>query len=355
MLPLAIALLSLLALPPQSRTATQWTAAGWDALGSGKADRAAEAFEEALRIDSRNPIAMLGAGVSAQLRGRSPEAREYLAGALRLQPSLTAASLLLGELLYREADLQGAIQTYEQALVYAAEQPQLKKRLDAWHREAAVHDRFSRKLANHFTILFDGPPDQPLAARVAELLEADYWRIGGALSAYPADVIQVVLYTREQFRDITASPAWAGGAFDGRIRIPAAGKIPDRQLQRVLAHELTHAIVHNVVPRGTPQWLNEGLAVLFEDGDISQERALVARGKLIPLDQLEKPFDDLSRDDATLAYAESAVAARKLMDLGGPTAVFNLLTDLANGLPFASAFERAALMSYAEFTSRWFE
>jgi hypothetical protein len=348
-----ILLLSLWAFAGQARTASQWTAAGWDALRAGRVEDASSAFQEALRLDGRDLEAMLGAGVAAQARGRSVEAREELAGALRLQPSLTAASLLLGELLYRDADLQGAIQVYEQALTYAPNQPRLTARLEAWRHEAALHDRFSQKLENHFTILFDGPPDQPLATRVGELLDAAYWRIGGALGVYPSEVVQVILYTKEQFRDITQSPAWAGGAFDGRIRLPAAGKISDRELQRVLAHELTHAIVRSVAPRGTPQWLNEGLAVFFEDGDIGPERSLVQRGRRIPLERLEQPFDDLSPDDAAMAYAESAVAVRKLIDLGGPTIIFNLLTDLGNGMPFASAFERAALMPYAEFVRQW--
>jgi tetratricopeptide (TPR) repeat protein len=340
---------------PQVRTGPQWNAAGWDALRAGKAEEAAADFREALQIDARDALAMLGAGVSAQVRGRSADARNLLSGALRIQPALTAASVLLGELLYREADLQGAIEVYEQALVYASNQPQLTNRLEAWRRESALHDRFSQRVVDHFTILFDGPPDQRLAARVGEILEAEYWRIGGALGAYPTSVVQVVLYTKEQFRDITQSPTWAGGAFDGRVRVPIAGKVDERDLQRVLAHELTHAIVRGVAPRGTPQWLNEGLAVLFEDGDVSRERARLTGKVLIPLERLEKPFDNLSPDEAVLAYAESAVAARKLIDLGGPTAVYNLLTDIANGISFAEAFERAALMPYAEFTTRCFE
>jgi hypothetical protein len=251
--------------------------------------------------------------------------------------------------------LPGAIQVYEQALTTAPSQPQLIARLEAWRREAALHDRFSQKIETHFTILFEGPADQPLAARVADILEAAYWRIGGALGAYPGSVVQVVLYTRDEFRDITQSPAWAGGAYDGRIRVPVGGTIVEAELQRILAHELTHAIVYSLAPRGVPQWVNEGLAVLFEKDDLSRERRLVSREPLLPLAQLEKPFDALSGNQAALAYAESAIAARRILDQGGPTAVYNLLSDLANGLSFDEAFERAALMSYDDFKKSWME
>jgi len=355
MWPAVLLLIGLLGVPGQSRTASQWTAAGWEALRAGRAADAAEDFRAALQIDGRDALAMLGAGVSAHLQGKPLDAREHLASALKIEPSLTAASLLLGELLYRDADLPGAIQVYEQALTYEPSQPQILSRLDAWRREAALHDRFSQKVDQHFTILFEGPADQPLAARVGEMLESAYWRIGGALGAYPGDVVQVILYTTDQFRDITQSPAWAGGAYDGRIRVPVGGRIVEPELQRILSHELTHAIVYSLAPRGVPQWLNEGLAVLFEKDDLSRERTLVAREPLIPLTQLEKPFDDLTGNQAALAYAESAVAVRRILDQGGPTAVYNLLSDLGSGLSFDEAFERAALMPYAEFRKSWMD
>jgi tetratricopeptide (TPR) repeat protein len=355
MWPAGILLLTLLCSSPQSRTASEWTAAGWQALRAGHATEAAEDFHNALRLDGHDALAMLGAGVSAHLQGKPADAREQLASALAVDPGLTAASVLLGELLYRDADLAGAIQVYEQALALQPSQPQIIARLDAWRREAALHDRFSQKIETHFTILFEGPPDQGRAARVAEILEAAYWRIGGAIGAYPASVVQVVLYTRDQFRDITQSPAWAGGAYDGRIRVPVGGTLVESELQRVLSHELTHAIVYSLAPRGVPQWLNEGLAVLFEKDDLSRERQLVAREALIPLAELQTSFDALSGPQAALAYAESAIAAQRILDQGGPTAVYNLLSDLANGLSFDQAFERTALMSYDDFKKSWMD
>jgi tetratricopeptide (TPR) repeat protein len=332
------------------RTAAEWSAAGWEALRAGAAQRAAADFAEALRLDDRDAMTMFGAGVAAHLAGKTAESREQLVGALRLQPSLTPASLLLGEILYRQADLDSAIQVYEQALAFAPNQPLLRSRLDAWRREADLHGQFSQKVATHFTILFEGPPDAALASKIAEQLEADYWRIGGALGAYPDGVVQVVLYTKEQFRDITQSPAWAGGAYDGRIRIPVGGRVSDGELRRVLAHELTHAIVHNLAPRGTPQWLNEGLALVFEGADPQRARERLAGQTLIPLARLEQSFDGLDAKEAVIAYAESLVATSRLLELGGASAAYNLLSDLASGIAFSEAFDRAAMMSYAEFS-----
>jgi hypothetical protein len=317
------------------RTAVEWTAAGWASLRAGHAQDAARAFDEALQLDARDHMAMLGAGVSAHLQGRIDDARQQLAGALRLQPSLTAASLLLGEILYRQADLPGAIAVYEQALGFAPSDQQLAAKLEAWRREATVHDRFSQRIASHFTILFEGPPDGPLASRVAEMLESAYWRIGAALGAYPRDVVPVLLYSREQFRDVTQSPGWAGGLFDGRIRVPVAGVVDERELERVLAHELTHAIVRSLAPRGVPQWLNEGLAVLFERGSVTVDRAALAdelaprapeqpARRLVHVDEaavvaeqdqrLVRAVED--RSEASLAFGERSLRRALLRHVG---------------------------------------
>jgi hypothetical protein len=270
---------------------------------------------------------------------------------LNVEPSLLPASLLLGEVLYRANDLNGAIQIYEQALAHAPTHKVLTTRLEAWRREAALHQGFAQKLGDHFTVLFEGPAEAELAAKAVEVLEAAYWRIGSALYSYPTDVITVVLYTREQFRDVTQAPEWAGGLYDGRIRVPVLGAMKNKaEFERVLTHEFTHALVHSLAPRGVPTWLNEGLAVFFEGTNLTRKRDQVRSAPvLMPLEQLEGSFARLGPKEASLAYAQSAVAAGALMEQAGASVVVSLLTDLGNGIPFAAAFDRHALMSYADF------
>jgi tetratricopeptide (TPR) repeat protein len=348
----ALLLLLLVAQAPQPTTADGWTAAGWRALRAGSAEAAAADFAQALRLNGANPLALLGAGSAASMRGRADEARLHLTRALREQPSLTAASLLLGEILYRAADLSGAIGVYEQALARAPGDARLKARLEAWQREAAVHDTFSTRIATHFNILFEGPADQPMAARVSEMLEEVYWQVGGAIGAYPKDILTVVLYSKEQFRDVTQSPSWAGGLYDGRIRVPVAGRVDEKALRRVLAHEFTHAVVYSLAPRGVPQWLNEGLALLMERGGEAPPLAPV-EGEVPALARLEGSFARLSPEDARTAYATSGAAAQALLDRAGPMVIYNLLANLGNGMKFEDAFERAALMPYSAFKDTW--
>ena len=335
----------------QRRTPVEHARAGWEALNAGRTQAAAEAFEQGLKGAPQEPTLLLGAGVAAHLLGQPESARRLLIDALKYDPTLTAASLLLGELCYRANDLPEAIQVYEQAQAHAPQHPQLLARLEAWRRESSLHDTFARKLGDHFTVLFEGPAEAELAAKAVEVLEAAYWRIGSALYTYPTGVLTVVLYTREQFRDITRAPEWAGGAYDGRIRMPVQGALKNpREFERVLAHEFTHALVRSLAPRDVPQWFDEGLAVNFEGSALAPHLERVRRAESRhELTTLERSFAGMDGAAATLAYSQSAAAVKRLLDEAGAAAIVGILTDLGRGLPFAEAFERNANISYAEF------
>ncbi|MDQ3211865.1 MAG: tetratricopeptide repeat protein [Acidobacteriota bacterium] len=335
----------------QKPTPAQLSRAGWSALDAGRVPEALAAFEAALRLDPQQPPVLLGAGIAAHLQGRADEARRFLVDALKLHPGLTEASLVLGAVLYQGGDIDGAIDAYQQALAHTPDHVRIVQQLAAWRKEAALHSGFGRKLANHFTVLFEGPAEAQLAERAVAILEAAYLRIGTTLYTYPTEVITVVLYTREQFRDITQSPEWAGGAFDGRIRMPVQGALADAaEFGRVLTHEFTHALVHSIAGRGVPFWLDEGLAVRFESMDPGRGRArLRALGASPRLERLERSFAGLSAEEASAAYAVSAAAVDRMFDAAGAPAVVSVLEAIGSGVPFAEAFERHMSMGYTEF------
>jgi tetratricopeptide (TPR) repeat protein len=341
----------------QQRSAAQLSKAGWDSLNAGRIQEASAAFDEAIRTGPQTPSTLLGAGLVARLQGRTDDVRTLLVDALKIEPSLTSASLLLGSVLYQTGDLDGAIETYQRALAYSPNHPQLTKQLEAWRKEADLHSGFRQTLGDHFTVMFEGPAEAELATRAVALLEADYWRIGTALSTYPTGVTSVILYTREQFHDITRSPSWAGGSFDGRIRVPVQGALQNSaEFERVLAHEFTHALIQSVATRGVPTWLHEGLADCFDGSDIRKKAQQLRQANVrLPLSRLEGSFEGLTAKDATVAYAESAVAVHQLLEDPGPLAIANLLTDIARGIPFAEAFDRNMLISYSEFQKKQVE
>ncbi|HEY7289169.1 MAG TPA: tetratricopeptide repeat protein [Vicinamibacterales bacterium] len=340
------------------RAAAQSTVAqlgerGWQAVQAGDSDRAVSAFREALTLRPRDAALNLGAGVAAHMQGREDDATTFLQRAVQLDPTLVEASTLLGEIAYRQGNLDLAIKTYEAALTRSPKNPQLKQRLDAWKNEASAYSSFETVKDDRFAVMFEGPVEQKLATHATTVLGNAFWRIGKVIGAYPSNPINVILYTQKQFRDITGAPEWAGGGFDGQIRMPVRGALQNLdEFDRLLTHELTHAILHSVASRNLPAWVNEGIAMYFEGYDaVRVERALAAAHLFVPLSNLRNSYGRLNADQAAVAYAESFFAVSVLLDRIGPTGLGQLLQDLNGGATIEQAVERFGF-TFADFEAK---
>lgn len=324
---------------------------GWTALEERRFGVALEVFTDAATVSPREPLLAYGAGVAAYMLGRNADAVERLQRALALEPRLVDAALLLGEIHYRQGRMQDAIAIYEAASKHSPGTPQLEQALQAWRKEGQLQDRFQKSRNAHFSVLFEGPADEMFALRVVDLLEKAYARIGGALNAYPAERIVVVLSTRDQFRDTTRSPDWATGAYDGRIHVATRGALDDlAELENLLIHEFTHALVAKLGGRLVPIWLNEGLATAMEAGGADYARAVLARTSTrLDLSTLHGSFAALAGQDVPLAYAQSTRAVQRIIELRGAAAVAALLKDLGRGTRFEIAFRNRMAMEYEDF------
>lgn len=348
-----------LALPAPARGQADPRAAlyerdGFQLLEEGQPRVAAEKFREALKSDPKNARLHLGVGLAAFLERRDDEAKAALERALVLDADLKAARLVLGQVLRRRGDFEGAVRVYETLVARHPDEDEAAETLARWRRELELHDRMRRAVGERFTVSFEGPAEEELASRALESLDRAYWRIGDLLGAtYPLNPIPVVLYTREQFHDVTRSPAWAAGAFDGIIRVPVRGALDQsEELDRVLAHEFTHALIRGLAVRGLPTWLNEGLASAVEsDSTAWADERLEKSGTTIPLSELTTSFGRLSGEQAELAYAESAIVVRRMLTEAGGFAVAQLLRDIGEGVDLAEAFLRRIQRPLPDFIS----
>jgi tetratricopeptide (TPR) repeat protein len=324
-------------------------AAGWEAIKEQRFGDALEAFTAAAGPDRSDPSACTGAGFAAFMLGQDAEARGWLERALSLAPGNTDASMLLGELHHRAGRVTEAIATYESALEYAPDEAVFNEKLERWRKDATSRAGAYESRGAHFSVLFKGPADETTARRAVEMLEEAYWRVGAALATYPARTLSVVLYTEEEFRDVTLSPAWSAGSYDGTIRIPTRGALKrPEELQRILAHEFVHAVVATIGGRRVPAWLNEGLASMLEPGGGPDEDTIDA-GPGRSLAELEQSFAGFSSQDAHYAYATSARAVRRAVQLRGMSAIVALLEDIRRGVPFEAAFFQRISMRYQDF------
>lgn len=324
---------------------------GWSALNAGQAAAAEKAFREAIALDPKNARLHLGLGTAAFVLRRDADAKASLEQALVLSPTLIRARAQLAQVAKRQGDLQEAIRLYEQVAIELPDDAGVRDTLDRWKREAELHERMRLTVGDHFTVRFEGPEDAALAAKALESLDRAFWRISDVFGTFPARTVPVVLYSGEQFRDITRSPQWAAGAFDGTIRVPMRGALEQGEdLDRVLAHEFAHALIRSLATRNIPTWLNEGLASAIESDSLGWAEDRVSKAASVPpLTALAGSFGKLSGAEAQVAYAASALAARRLLDEAGGAAIVNLLRDLGEGIEFETAFLHRIQKSFADF------
>jgi tetratricopeptide (TPR) repeat protein len=288
----------------------------WAALERGDGEKAAAIFREELERSPGNAALNYGAGYAAFTLGRTDAAISYLKHAIESNPRFVQAMVLLSQIAYQAADLDLAVATLEKAATIAPRDRSIAQQLERWRGEAALHNRFEARSTARFKVLFEGAEEKVIGERVVSILESAYWRIGKTMNTYPSETLSVMLYTNRQFQDITRAPAWAGGGYDGRIRLPVGGALRSpRTLERVVTHEFVHAVIHNAAGTSAPAWVNEGLASYMESTDRAWVQGVLQRADgRISIEDLSEGFGQFDGGTALVAYAESLIAGQLLCE-----------------------------------------
>ena len=314
---------------------TALSRAGTAAIENHRFGEALEAFTKAAVLQPGDASHCFGAGVAAFMLGQNDVAQARFECALALKPNHLQAAVWLADLHYRAGRLREAIAIYDTAQRRSPGASELQEQLALWRQEQALQSRFREVRTDHFTVLFEVATDEPLAREAVKRLEAAYWRVGNTLGVYPTQPITVVLYSREQFGDITKLAAWSVAAYDGRIRVPLSSALEQHdELDRVLSHEFVHAVVAMI---GGPHRAGMG-----ERGPRHRARTSGPHGCGSGAGATERcasrALDDCTaassispRRDAEVAYGSAARAVRRLIEQRGAPAVVALLEDLARG------------------------
>jgi tetratricopeptide (TPR) repeat protein len=309
--------------------------------------------EQALVYGSQNRDALLLAAQIDLLSRDYSEAREHL---LVAQANFPESADILGLLGYAAYYAEGA----EKALFYLKQayalspDPALKSLMDELGQEAAVESQQRQAESYHFTLSWEGPDrSEKFGKDVLEALEQCYRELEIALNFSPREPVVVILYTRQQYMDITKAPAWSGALNDGKIRIPVGGldSVTPR-LTELLKHELTHSFIFQFAQGRVPVWLNEGIAQNVAGESSSEYAAPLSRifsaKRAIPMEQLEGSFTRFDSRTALVAYAQSVAAVEMIRERHGPHTIPGLLTALRDGRPMAEALRGALRLSYAD-------
>ncbi len=291
--------------------------------------------------------------------GELERAVELLESCVEGEPERDVFRLNLAEALARLARARRAeggqpgdgIELLERAFELAPDREGLEDRLGQWRREAEVEGGFWREGSASFELSYDGERAELLheSHRVLDTLEAAYGELREAFGRDPVVEaggrrIRVVLYRRESFDRVTGLGDWAGGAFDGTIRVPV-GDLEGKEaaLTRVLRHELVHAFVQAVGGSGVPGWLNEGLAQWLEAppaGLVAVARSRLSKATLFGLEELGGNLASWKDAEAIhLAYAQSVALCDFIAYHYGERVLFRMVAGCAQDRTVQESFE----------------
>jgi hypothetical protein len=226
-----------------------------------------------------------------------------------------------------------------------------RRMLDKVEREWRAEAGFRREVTPRFVVKYRDTLDAEARRQIVAQLESAAARVDRALAYAPHQRTTVVLYEHHEFRDVTRVHAWATGLFDGKIRLPVGRIRPSNQeLERLVAHEYAHAVIHDLTRGRAPRWLHEGLAQVLEGAAADPILRAPAGLTLSGVEALATDSDPVR---ARAGYDIALWIVRDLLDRGGIEPLRELLARLGAGEPMAEAMPRVYGLRLTELESQW--
>ena len=321
-------------------------------LQKGNMDAAISHYRRALSFAPEHLGVLLSVSYLHLRQSEFSQAIEYLERANRIAPESPDVAKLMGWAYHGSNKIDAAVREWKRALALRAD-PDVERALAKALRDQQVESEFREGETRHFSLRYHGGAEPQLAREVLRVLESHFQAIESELSFAPPDPIGVILYTNQDFVDITRAPAWAGALNDGRIRVPVQGLTSvTPHLSATLKHELSHSFIHQKTRGRAPVWLHEGVAQYFEGKRSGESAHLLVQAHeqkvAIPLQMMERAFTDMPSDVAAYAYAWSLGVVEYIVQNGGMSDVARIL-DRINSEPTVQEAVRTVLrMDYAE-------
>lgn len=273
----------------------------------------------------------------SQAKGEDDRAAALFDEAARLDPRNSSVQAALGEFYYGKNDYAASIRSLERALSLNPAATNLAARLEQIRKEASVEKGFGKNDRSHFVIRYEAGVNEDLSWNISGILDDAYREIGQKLQCWPTAQITVIVYSKEQFKAVTSARDWMTGRFDGKLRICASDLTLEKEvLRRVVRHEYTHALVHNLYGAKLPLWINEGIARHAESGSGPTEREMVllrsiGENSLVPPWDLNHDFNSDKKEAVALAYLESQLFVKYLFERYGNHVARQFIRENAKG------------------------
>ena len=326
--------------------AEAYTFVGQKRMNENNYEAAADSFDKARELFPDIPRYYTMKGIALYYCKLPDAAQNELERARGIGGDSADILYYLAKIQYDAGNLMEALEFLEKTMVLKSDFKAAAEMIAKIKREAAVEQGMDRDYSSKFVISYDTGTKSHLAGDILSTLEDAYNDVGRDLSNFPAGRITVILYTKKDYKSVTAGPDWSGGLYDGKIRLPVGGaqSLPP-QLKAVLFHEYTHVVIQEITQGNCPTWLNEGLAELegrkIFKPPLSSLGKAVKNGNLISLTKLESGFTGLSSTEAELSYQQSYSLVNYMVEAYGWPKVTEILLNLRAGMKSSIAIKNA--------------
>ncbi len=315
-------------------------------------------FDKAIQYVDDQAHPYNGLGFSYFSLSQYEEAETAYLQALDLAPKNFQVNSMLGEICYLTNRLINAQEYWETALEIEPANKYVKKRLEGLKKTIRLSEDHEKEEDMSFSVSFNGSQKPRLRELVLNMLEDISHSIGQELQLYPNRQIPVILLTNKAFHDITGSPKWAGGAYEGHIKIPV-DKYKIEPLRQVLTHEYIHAVIYDRLSYRCPWWLNEGIAQFFSGDKEGNNKKLklavqiIKKGSVPSLEKLSSLLKGGDPLKVKKAYALALSAVTYFIDSYGTLDLQYILDLMADGKTFGSIISEITTYSFIEFQENW--
>jgi hypothetical protein len=227
--------------------------------------------------------------------------------------------------------------------------------------DAQWHYRATREFVIAYT-----PPDASSSVQTLGLLQQTYQRLRKVFQdSLKAPIVVFICAERQTFNSLSGevAPDWGDGLADltnRRILLLSPNATAYRRpLADVVAHELIHSLMHDLVAGAPlPTWLAEGAAIYYAGEVQHSDPILISRAiltnSLIAFDELDQVLK-FEAARANLAYQESYQSVRFLIQRHGDTAVRDICKKLAGSAELNNAFKEAFGEDLIDFETGYFD
>lgn len=266
----------------------------------------------------------------------------------------------LGKLFYKIGNLREAKYHLSISQELDPENINTKTILNRVSDEIILAEKSDRYKSVHFALSCPDNFSEEWAEEVLNVLEEAYSRVGDKLKFYPSQRAQVIVFNTNDFTRIHDLPNWAGGLYDGKIRLPApASNSKISKLKGAIFHEYTHHVVFLLSGGSCPIWLNEGLAQIAETKSFevkSKTFDIKSHKDYLSLESLNVQFSKVkSQKKARTLYKLSLHATQKIINEFGWSTVRAILASMSEKQSLHQAILIGTGMSYDALSELIFE